>query len=110
MHGEVILSISKLSRHFLVQFLVVLTVVVSFTQGVACAEVEVDFLTGDHRTVRADIIVDVGSSINPAIDIGQIEGAFVQGMGWSTIEEVIHADSDHVWIKPRGSGAYYQCW
>ena len=47
-------------------------------QGVAASEVEVDCLTGDAKIVRADIIMDIGSSINPAIDIGQIEGAFVQ--------------------------------
>ena len=52
-----------------------------FTQGVGCAEVEIDCLTGDHRVIRADVLMDVGKSINPAIDIGQIEGAFVQGMG-----------------------------
>ena len=46
----------------------------SFTQGVVCCEVEVDFLSGNHRTLQADLIVDVGSSINPGIDIGQIEG------------------------------------
>lgn len=74
-----------------------------FTQGVACSEVEVDFLSGNHRTLRSDVLVDVGSSINPAIDIGQIEGAFVQGMGWSTIEECIYADDDHTWIRPRGT-------
>jgi xanthine dehydrogenase/oxidase len=73
-----------------------------FTQGVAFCEVEVDTLTGNHRTLRSDLIVDVGSSINPAIDIGQIEGAFVQGMGWSTMEEVVYADDDHTWIRPRG--------
>jgi xanthine dehydrogenase/oxidase len=73
-----------------------------FTQGVAYAEVEIDVLSGNHRTLRSDVIVDVGSSINPAIDIGQIEGAFVQGMGWSTIEEVVYADDDHTWIRPRG--------
>lgn len=75
----------------------------SFTQGVACAEVEVDLLSGNHKTLRADLIVDVGSSINPAIDIGQIEGAFIQGMGWSTIEEVIYSDDDHTWCGPRGT-------
>jgi xanthine dehydrogenase/oxidase len=64
--------------------------------------VEIDVLSGNHKTLRADVIVDVGSSINPSIDIGQIEGAFVQGMGWSTIEEVIYADDDHTWIQPRG--------
>eukprot|EP00804_Cyclotella_cryptica_P017080 CCRYP_003325-RB/>CCRYP_003325-RB protein AED:0.06 eAED:0.06 QI:85/1/1/1/0.87/0.77/9/930/1539 len=83
-----------------------------FTQGVALAEVEIDVLTGDHKTLSADVIVDVGSSINPAIDIGQIEGAFIQGMGWSTIEEVVYADDDHTWIRPRarvfttGPGTY----
>jgi xanthine dehydrogenase/oxidase len=74
-----------------------------FTQGVACSEVEIDLLSGSHRTLRSDIIVDVGSSINPAIDIGQIEGAFIQGMGWSTTEEVIYADDDHTWVRPRGA-------
>lgn len=73
-----------------------------FTQGVAFCEVEIDTLTGSHRTLRSDVIVDVGSSINPAIDIGQIEGAFIQGMGWSTLEEVVYADDDHEWIRPRG--------
>jgi xanthine dehydrogenase/oxidase len=58
-----------------------------FTQGVVMTEVEIDCLSGNHRTLHSDMIVDVGSSINPAIDIGQIEGAFTQGMGWSTIEE-----------------------
>lgn len=83
-----------------------------FTQGVALAEVEIDVLTGDHRTLSADLLVDVGSSINPAIDIGQIEGAFVQGMGWCTVEEVVYSDDDHTWIRPRarvfttGPGTY----
>ena len=83
-----------------------------FTQGVALAEVEIDVLTGDHRVISADVLVDVGSSINPAIDIGQIEGAFVQGMGWCTMEEVMYADDDHTWIRPRakvfttGPGTY----
>ncbi|KAL3798324.1 hypothetical protein ACHAW5_008623 [Stephanodiscus triporus] len=83
-----------------------------FTQGVALSVVEIDVLTGDHKTLSTDLLVDVGSSINPAIDIGQIEGAFVQGMGWSTMEEVIYSDDDHTWIKPRaktfttGPGTY----
>eukprot|EP00984_Skeletonema_dohrnii_P014364 scaffold6018_cov94-Skeletonema_dohrnii-CCMP3373.AAC.4 len=83
-----------------------------FTQGVAMAEVEIDVLTGDHKTISADVLADVGSSINPAIDIGQIEGAFVQGMGWATIEEVVYGDDDHTWIRPRarmhttGPGTY----
>lgn len=44
----------------------------------------------------------VGRSINPALDIGQIEGAFIQGMGWSTMEEVVYGDDDHTWVRPRG--------
>lgn len=74
-----------------------------FTQGVVCSEVEVDVLSGNHRTLRSDVLVDVGSSINPAIDIGQIEGAFIQGMGWSTMEEMIYACDDHTWVRPRGA-------
>ena len=73
-----------------------------FTQGVAVSEVEIDSLTGDHRTLRADIMVDVGSSINPAIDIGQIEGAYIQGAGWSTTEEIIWGDDNHKWVHPKG--------
>lgn len=73
-----------------------------FTQGCVMTEVEVDCLSGNHRTLCSDMIVDVGSSINPAIDIGQIEGAFAQGMGWSTQEEYIYADDDHTWVRPRG--------
>lgn len=74
-----------------------------FTQGAAYAEVEIDLLTGNHRTLRSDVVVDVGSSINPAIDIGQIEGAFFQGMGWSTIEEIIYSDDDHKWCGKRSN-------
>mmetsp|Transcript_8455 Transcript_8455/g.24854 ORF Transcript_8455/g.24854 Transcript_8455/m.24854 type:complete len:1474 (-) Transcript_8455:307-4728(-) len=73
-----------------------------FTQGVGVAEVELDVLTGDHSVLRADLVVDVGSSLNPALDVGQIEGAFAQGMGLCTIEEVVWADTDHAWVQPRG--------
>jgi len=73
-----------------------------FTQGVVSCEVEIEVLTGNHRILRSDILVDVGSSINPVIDIGQIEGAFIQGVGWCTLEEVIYADDDHTWIRPAG--------
>ncbi|XP_030065867.1 aldehyde oxidase 1 [Microcaecilia unicolor] len=59
-----------------------------FVYGVACSEVVIDCLTGDHKNIRTDIVMDVGCSINPAVDIGQIEGAFVQGLGLFTMEEL----------------------
>ena len=52
------------------------------------SEVEIDLLTGENSLTRVDILHDVGSSINPALDIGQIEGAFIQGMGWLTTEDL----------------------
>ncbi|KAF2479259.1 Molybdopterin-binding domain of aldehyde dehydrogenase-domain-containing protein [Neohortaea acidophila] len=76
-----------------------------FTQGVAAAEVEVDTLTGDWTCRRADVKMDVGRSINPAIDYGQIEGAFVQGMGLFTIEESLWLRHNGQ-IFTRGPGAY----
>ena len=60
-----------------------------FAYGAACSEVIVDTLTGEYKMLRTDILHDVGASLNPAIDIGQVEGAFVQGMGWLTIEELV---------------------
>uniref|UniRef100_A0A803T2D5 FAD-binding PCMH-type domain-containing protein n=1 Tax=Anolis carolinensis TaxID=28377 RepID=A0A803T2D5_ANOCA len=54
----------------------------------ACSEVEIDCLTGDHKNIRTDIVIDAGFSINPAIDIGQIEGGFIQGLGLYTMEEI----------------------
>jgi xanthine dehydrogenase large subunit len=59
-----------------------------FAYGAAVSEVVVDTLTGEYRLLRADLLHDVGRSINPAIDLGQIEGGFVQGMGWLTTEEL----------------------
>jgi len=59
-----------------------------FTYGAAAAEVAVDTFTGETRVLRAELVQDCGRSLNPAIDLGQIEGAFVQGMGWLTTEEL----------------------
>ncbi|WP_454856426.1 xanthine dehydrogenase molybdopterin binding subunit [Rhizobium binxianense] len=59
-----------------------------FTYGAACSEVAIDTLTGEYEVLRTDILQDVGRSINRDIDIGQIEGGFIQGMGWLTTEEL----------------------
>jgi xanthine dehydrogenase large subunit len=59
-----------------------------FAYGAAVAEVAVDTLTGEWKLLRADMLYDAGNSLNPAIDIGQVEGAFIQGMGWLTTEEL----------------------
>ena len=59
-----------------------------FSFGAAMAEVAIDTLTGESRVLRADLVQDCGESLNPAIDLGQIEGAFVQGQGWLTCEEL----------------------
>ncbi len=60
-----------------------------FAYGAAVSEVIVDTLTGEWKLLRADILHDAGRSMNPAVDIGQIEGAFIQGMGWLTTEELV---------------------
>lgn len=60
-----------------------------FAHGAACTEVVIDTLTGEYRILRADILHDVGRSLNPALDIGQIEGGYVQGAGWLTTEELV---------------------
>jgi xanthine dehydrogenase large subunit len=59
-----------------------------FAYGAAVAEVAIDTLTGEHRMLRVDILHDVGRSLNPAIDLGQVEGGFLQGAGWLTSEEL----------------------
>jgi xanthine dehydrogenase large subunit len=59
-----------------------------FAYGMAAAEVAVDTLTGETRVLRVDVLHDVGSSLNPALDIGQIEGGLLQGVGWLTAEEL----------------------
>ena len=63
-----------------------------FAYGAACTEVAIDTLTGESRVLKVDILHDAGKSINPAIDIGQIEGGFVQGMGWLTTEQLVWND------------------
>ena len=60
-----------------------------FAYGAAVSEVLVDTLTGEWKLLRADVLHDAGRSLNPAIDIGQVEGAFIQGMGWLTMEELV---------------------
>ncbi len=63
-----------------------------FAYGAACSEVTIDTMTGEMTVDRVDILHDCGKSLNPAIDIGQIEGGFVQGMGWLTTEELVWDD------------------
>jgi xanthine dehydrogenase large subunit len=63
-----------------------------FAYGAACTEVVIDTLTGESRVLKVDILHDVGRSINPALDMGQIEGGFVQGMGWLTSEQLVWND------------------
>ncbi|KAK2736593.1 hypothetical protein FQN57_000710 [Myotisia sp. PD_48] len=76
-----------------------------FTQGVTAAEVQIDTLTGDWTPLRADIKMDVGRSINPSIDYGQIEGAFIQGQGLFTTEESLwHRASGKIFTT--GPGTY----
>jgi xanthine dehydrogenase large subunit len=65
-----------------------------FSYGAAAVEVALDTLTGETRVLRADLVQDCGTSLNPAIDLGQIEGAFAQGLGWVTMEEL--------WWDPKG--------
>lgn len=75
-----------------------------FVFGAACSEVEIDCLTGDHKNIRTNIVMDVGHSINPALDIGQVEGAFIQGMGLYTIEELSYSPQGTLYS--RGPNQY----
>ncbi|UKE74232.1 xanthine dehydrogenase molybdopterin binding subunit [Xanthomonas graminis] len=61
-----------------------------FAYGAALSEVVIDTLTGEHKVLAVDVLHDVGRSLNPAIDLGQIEGGFIQGMGWLTTEELVY--------------------
>jgi xanthine dehydrogenase large subunit len=67
-----------------------------YAYGAAVTEVATDLLTGENRILRTDILHDVGRSLNPAIDIGQIEGGFVQGAGWLTTEELVWDEAGHL--------------
>jgi xanthine dehydrogenase large subunit len=67
-----------------------------FSYGAACTEVAIDTLTGENRVLAVDILHDVGHSINPALDIGQIEGGFIQGMGWLTTEQLVWNDKGYL--------------
>jgi xanthine dehydrogenase large subunit len=75
-----------------------------FAYGAACSEVIIDTLTGENRVLRVDILHDVGKSLNPAIDRGQIEGGFIQGMGWLTTEELVFDDKGH--LKTHAPSTY----
>ncbi|XP_028905631.1 xanthine dehydrogenase/oxidase-like isoform X2 [Ornithorhynchus anatinus] len=75
-----------------------------FCYGVACSEVEIDCLTGDYQNIRTDIVMDVGTSLNPAIDIGQVEGGFVQGLGLFTLEELHYSPEGK--LLTRGLDSY----
>jgi xanthine dehydrogenase large subunit len=75
-----------------------------FSHGAACAEVELDTWTGEHRVLAVDVLFDAGRSVNPAIDIGQVEGGFVQGTGWLTTEEVRWDESGA--LLTRGASTY----
>jgi xanthine dehydrogenase large subunit len=67
-----------------------------FAYGASVTEVVIDTLTGENRILRADILHDAGASLNPDLDIGQVEGAYVQGAGWLTMEELVWDDKGHL--------------
>lgn len=75
-----------------------------FAYGVSVTEVVIDVLTGENRILRCDILHDCGSSLNPALDIGQVEGGFVQGAGWLTTEELIWDEKGH--LKTHAPSTY----
>ena len=75
-----------------------------FAYGAACCEAIVDTMTGEYKMLRTDILHDVGDSLNPAVDIGQVEGGFVQGMGWLTTEELVWNDQGR--LMTNGPASY----
>jgi xanthine dehydrogenase/oxidase len=74
------------------------------TCGVGASVVEIDCLTGNHSVLRTDIVMDLGESLNPAIDIGQVEGAFTQGYGLFMMEQILYSPNGN--LLTRGPGAY----
>ena len=76
-----------------------------FAMGACCSEVIIDTLTGEYQLSQVDILHDVGTSLNPAIDVGQIEGAFAQGLGWVTTEELVWNDEGRLLTN---TGATYK--
>src|SRR5581483_7388913 len=74
-----------------------------FAYGAAAAEVEVDGFTGAYRTLRVDIVHDVGDSLSPLVDLGQIEGGFVQGAGWLTLEDLRWDERDGRFLTQAAS-------
>jgi xanthine dehydrogenase large subunit len=75
-----------------------------YAYGAAVSEVIIDTLTGENKVLRVDILHDCGKSLNPAIDLGQIEGGFIQGMGWLTTEELVFGDDGH--LKTHAPSTY----
>lgn len=75
-----------------------------FAYGAAAAEVAIDTLTGEHKVLRVDLVNDCGNSLNPALDRGQVEGAFIQGMGWLTCEELWWDDKGR--LRTHGPSTY----
>lgn len=75
-----------------------------YAYGAAVSEVLIDTLTGEYKVTRADICQDVGLSLNPAIDIGQVEGGYIQGMGWVTTEELVWGEDGR--LQTVGPGSY----
>jgi xanthine dehydrogenase large subunit len=75
-----------------------------FSYGAAASEVAIDTLTGETRVLRVELVQDCGKSLNPAVDLGQVEGAFVQGMGWLTCEELVWNDEGA--LRTHGPSTY----
>ncbi|PHR86895.1 MAG: xanthine dehydrogenase molybdopterin binding subunit [Moritella sp.] len=75
-----------------------------YAYGAAVSEVIIDTLTGENKVTRVDILHDCGQSLNPAVDMGQIEGGFIQGMGWLTTEELVFDDAGH--LKTHAPSTY----